>query len=137
VAGTITDQSGRSVRGAHVEFHQRQSQASFSTTTTGEGIYRLTNLPPGEYDVTVTSDGIEPGSKTLQIRAASLEVLDFQVTLTNPAPEVSSGPVGVPGPQRTARLPDAAVDIGSLPTTNRIPEPDTAPVLGAPEVVPS
>ena len=137
VAGTITDQSGRSVRGAHVEFHQRQSQASFSTTTTGEGIYRLTNLPPGDYDVTVTSDGIEPGSKTLQIRAASLEVLDFQVTLTNPAPEVSSGPVGVPGPQRTAPLPDAAVDIGSLPTTNRIPEPDTAPVLGAPEVVPS
>jgi hypothetical protein len=136
VAGTVTDQNGRSVRGARIDLHQRQSQATFSTTTTGEGIYRLANLPPGDYDVTVTSEGADPVSKPLQIRAAGLEVLDFQVTLTNPAPEASPGPVGVPGPERTAPLPDAAVDLSSLPAS-RLPEPDSAPATATPEVVPT
>lgn len=103
--------------------------------TTGEGIYRLTNLPAGDYDVTVTSEGADPVSKTIQVRSAGLAVLDFQVTLTNPAPEASPGPVGVPGPVRTAPLPDAAVDLTSLPKS-RVPEPESAPAEATPEVVP-
>jgi hypothetical protein len=136
VAGTITDQGGRLVRGAKIDFQERQSKASFSTMTNGEGIYRLINVPPGDYDVTVTSEGADPVSKTVQVRSTTLEVLDFQITLTNPPVESSPGPVGVPGPQRTAPLPDAAVDLTSLPKS-RPPEPETAPAEAAPEVVPN
>jgi len=137
VAGTVTDQTGHPFRGARIDFREHQAKAPLSTTTSGEGIYRLSNLPPGEYDVTVTGDGIEPVSKTVQVRAAVLEVLDFQVKLTNPPTEASPGPVGVPGAARTAPLPNATVDINSLPTTNRKPELESSPAQGAPEVVPS
>src|SRR6201996_366069 len=135
LAGTITDQGGRLVRGAKIELHSQQSRATFSTTTTGEGIYRLASLPPGDYDVTVTSEGADPVSKPVLVRAAALEVLDFQVTLTNPPVDASPGPVGVPGPERTAPLPDANVDLNSLPKS-RIPEPEPAPSEAPPEVVP-
>jgi Carboxypeptidase regulatory-like domain len=135
VAGTVLDQRGRPVQGARVEF-KHQSQPPVSTTTNGEGIYRLPILAPGDYDVTVTSDGIEPFSKTLQVLAATLEVLDFQVTQTNPTPDANPGPVGIPGAGRTAPIPEATVDAGSLPVTNRVPEPESAPASAAPEVVP-
>jgi hypothetical protein len=137
VAGTVTDQDGRVVRGATIVFREHQSGAEFSASTTGEGIYRLTNLPPGQYDASLTAEGVDPLSKTLQVHAAALEILDFQVKLTNPAPEASPGPVGVPGPQRTAPLPDAPVDLTTLPTANRKPEAETAPSEAAPEVVPN
>jgi hypothetical protein len=139
VAGTVTDQNGQPVRGARVELHLHQAQANagVSTTTSGEGIYRLLNVTAGEYDVTVTTDGAEPVSKSLQVHAAALEALDFQLTLTNLPSDASPGPVGVPGTQRTAPLPDTTVDPGSLPITYRAPEPESTPAAAAPEVVPS
>jgi Carboxypeptidase regulatory-like domain len=138
VAGTVTDQNGKPVRGARVNVHAHASQASVpETTTSGEGIYRLLNVPAGEYDITVTAEGAEPVSKSLQVHAAALEALDFQIALTNLPPEASPGPVGVPGAQRTAPLPDTGIDPGSLPITYRAPEPETTPASATPEVVPS
>src|ERR1700761_1519644 len=61
VAGTVTDQNGRPVRGARIDLHAHATQANApATTTSGEGIYRLVNVPVGDYDVTVTADGAEP-----------------------------------------------------------------------------
>jgi hypothetical protein len=137
VAGTVVDQYGHQVRGATVQLQSRQSRGSFTTTTGGEGIYRLNNLPLGEYDVTVTGDDFESASAPapLVIRPAQLQVLDFQVKSTAAIPEMSPGPVGVPGPARTAPLPTVE-DVGSFPIS-RMPEPESSPVQAAPEVVPS
>src|SRR6201999_207139 len=44
VAGTVTDQNGRPVRGASVAVQSHAAQASpLTTTTSGEGIYRIVN----------------------------------------------------------------------------------------------
>jgi hypothetical protein len=135
VAGTVHDQDGRPVRGANVQLQGPPNRGAFTTTTGGEGIYRLNNLPLGDYDVTVTADGFASTSATLGIRAAELQVLDFQLQSTIPNPEMSPGPVGIPGPARTAPLPPVG-DVGSFPIY-RMPEPENSPVLGLPEMVPN
>lgn len=135
VAGTIHDQDGRVVAGASVQLRARQTQGVFTATTDGEGIYRLNNLPLGDYDVTVTDAGFMSAAAMLTIRPAELEVLDFQLKSTAPISETSPGPVGIPGAARTAPIPPAD-ESGSYPLF-RMPEPENLPAVGAPEVVPS
>lgn len=136
VAGTIHDQDGRPVGGATVQLRAHQGQAAFAAKTNGEGIYRLSNLPLGDYDVAVADEGFMSASAILTIRPAELQVLDFLLKSTSPPPsDMSPGPGGIPGAARTAPLPSAD-DSGSYPIF-RAPEPENSPALGAPEVIPS
>jgi hypothetical protein len=76
-------------------------------------------------------------SAVLSIRPAELQVLDFHLqTLApaTPAPEMSPGPVGIPGAARTAPLPPD--ESGSYPIF-RPPQPENSPIAGTPEVIPS
>ncbi len=135
VAGTIRNQDGRAVAGAAVQLRARQTQVTLQTTTDGEGIYRLNNLPLGDYDVTVSDEEFAPASAVLSIRPGELQVLDFELKSIVPPTDTSPGPVGIPGAARTAPLPPAD-DSGSFPIF-RTPESETPPVLNAAEAVPN
>ena len=135
VAGTIHDQDGRPVGNASVHLQAHAGSGAFTATTNGEGIYRLSNIPLGDYDVTVTDNGFMPAAATLDILPAQLQVLDFQLKSTAVPSEMSPGPVGIPGAARTAPLPPSD-ESGSYPIF-RMREPESTPVLGAPEVLPT
>jgi outer membrane receptor protein involved in Fe transport len=51
--GTVTDPNGGVVAGANVTAVNQNTGARSQTTTSGEGIYVLPELPPGQYTVTV------------------------------------------------------------------------------------
>lgn len=58
IRGLVTDPNGATVAGATVVAkNQATGVTSGEFKTTGEGIYVLTNLIPGKYDITVTSPG--------------------------------------------------------------------------------
>jgi outer membrane receptor protein involved in Fe transport len=57
LSGIITDQNGAVIAGAQVTATQKATAFKRETTTNAEGLYALTNLPPGEYEVKVQSSG--------------------------------------------------------------------------------
>jgi len=55
LTGTVTDASGAAVNGASVEAVHLSTGQKIATTTRGAGEYVFTNLPSGNYRITVTS----------------------------------------------------------------------------------
>ena len=55
LTGTVTDSSGAAVNGASVEAVNLGTGQKINTTTRGSGEYNFTNLPVGNYRITVTS----------------------------------------------------------------------------------
>lgn len=135
LAGTISDENGRGVVGATVELRTRQVQSVLTTTTDSEGIYRINNVPIGDYDVAATRDGFAQATAMVSIRPAELGVLDIQLKLTVTPSELSPGPGGIPGPARTAPLPPA-IESSAYPGF-RMPVSETTPVFGPVEAVPA
>jgi len=57
--GTVTDSSGAVVANATLRAVDTQTGQQRSATTDSSGLYRITGLPPGTYDVTVQLSGFE------------------------------------------------------------------------------
>jgi protocatechuate 3,4-dioxygenase beta subunit len=63
LAGTVMDSSSAPVPGATVTIINKQTNATRVTVTNGEGVYRVPDLEPGRYDVTVELPLPESGSE--------------------------------------------------------------------------
>jgi Carboxypeptidase regulatory-like domain/TonB dependent receptor/TonB-dependent Receptor Plug Domain len=59
IQGTVTDPSGAVVAGATVTVTNLETNKSQQTTTSDEGFYRVTGLPPGRYTVTAELSGFK------------------------------------------------------------------------------
>src|SRR5262249_23583578 len=57
VVGNVTDQSGAAVSGANVELTNAATNFTLTVQTNAAGGYTLPNIPPGEYQLTVTFTG--------------------------------------------------------------------------------
>src|SRR5262245_36202717 len=61
ITGTVTDQAGAVVPRALVIVTQTQTRVARETQTNEEGNYRVPYLPPGQYELTVESQGFSKG----------------------------------------------------------------------------
>src|ERR1700691_3388416 len=59
VAGVVDDASGGAVARASVVAVSAETNLKFASVTDDAGQYRLVQLPPGEYSLTVTADGFQ------------------------------------------------------------------------------
>jgi hypothetical protein len=59
INGTVTDPAGAQVPNASVVVRNQASGNERTVTTNGEGLYSVTNIPPGVYSVTVTATGFK------------------------------------------------------------------------------
>src|SRR5207248_1283692 len=57
--GVVTDPNGAVVPGANVKATGVATGATRETKTNGEGVYMLSNLPPGDYEVRVDVTGFK------------------------------------------------------------------------------
>ncbi len=57
LVGNVTDASGGGVPGAEVKITHVETNEVLSTTTNSAGLYTLTDLPAGTYNVTITAKG--------------------------------------------------------------------------------
>ena len=64
LSGIITDPNGAVIQGAQVTATQKATGFKRETTTNADGLYTLSNLPPGEYEVKVAASGF--ATKTSQ-----------------------------------------------------------------------
>ena len=95
IQGTVLDPTGATVSGAKVTATNQDTGATRDTVTSGEGFYRISELPPGSYTVTVEAPGFKTSiSKDVEVRAEEPRGFDVklqvgavaeQVTVTAPS----------------------------------------------------
>jgi len=80
ITGSVKDSSGASVAGARVKLVQAATGAEREEATNGRGDFVVSNLPPGEYTLSVS----QPGFKTVErkgLRLSASEILPADVVL--------------------------------------------------------
>jgi hypothetical protein len=109
VAGTVTGPSGAAVANATVVVKNLTTSQVITTTTNSAGAYSVPNLPAGEYEVSVSAEGLEAKAVKVTVAAAGAQALDVVlVARTLPAPSLSDlgfSPQQLTGsPEEQARL---------------------------------
>src|SRR5260370_7114733 len=75
LTGTVTDPSGAAVPNVTVTVTSSNTNQARTATTGGDGVYRFTLLPPGNYKVRFSANGF----KTAEISAVTLNVTETPV----------------------------------------------------------
>ena len=81
VTGTVTDQSGAVIPGAHVVATNTDTGVSSSATSDSAGVYRIGFLPIGPYQVSIEAGGF--GTQNLPpFQLEALQTATFNVKLS-------------------------------------------------------
>jgi hypothetical protein len=89
ILGTVTDPQGNAVPDASVVAKNVDTGIERSTTTTAEGLYRIPNLAPGNYDVSVQKAGFAKAlAKGIHVSVGDLRDVNFKLALGTVATEV-------------------------------------------------
>src|SRR5437899_12373576 len=78
IAGTVVDSSGAVVSGASVTVRGGDTGNVYKTTTTAEGVYRISDIAIGRYDVTVEVQGFKSSvQKGVQVQINTVAALNI------------------------------------------------------------
>jgi hypothetical protein len=111
VQGVVTEADGRPVPGADVILRAGDRQVA-RTTTSGDGAFRMLDVPPGDYSLAVTKEGYAAQTQSgLHVSASELVTVDLKLQRTTalpgtppirPGPPTPYGRVVRPGPEPNA-----------------------------------
>ncbi len=79
LSGTVTDPSGAVISGATVTLTAVGTNSSRSAVTDSSGIYTVTNLAPGSYDIKVSSQGFRDVKQSVQLAPGTRSTSDFKL----------------------------------------------------------
>lgn len=97
VQGVVRGANGSAVGGASVVLRNSATGEVRKTTASAEGVFRLLDLPPGKYDLSVTADGYEGFSEAgLAIAAGDALVKEIELTALPAGAPPSAGLPQVP-----------------------------------------
>ena len=117
ISGTVTDKSGAAVVGARVEIESTGGNLTRTTETNGDGVYVASSLPPGTYNITVTSKGFQKfEAKGVVLEVAQKARMDVALTVGAVTQEVL-----VSG-ENVAQVDTQSSDIGSTITGKQVQE---------------
>lgn len=98
IAGTVVDQTGAVVANATITATNPATGFKQTTTSNGDGEYRLVQLPPGEYNVTAEAGSFQPTTFE-KITVLVGRIFDLKITLgvsgSSDVVEVTAGGVQV------------------------------------------
>jgi outer membrane receptor protein involved in Fe transport len=77
ISGTVTDQSGAFVRAATMRAQNVATGEKASTTTNDSGFYRLVDLPPGQYRLSVEAPGFKTSERQATVSIALVTTANF------------------------------------------------------------
>jgi hypothetical protein len=125
IAGSVLDTTGAAIKDATVKLRGVDTGALYTTKTTGDGVYRISDVHIGKYDVTVEAPGFKSSVQTgVQIQINTTAALNItlqpgsvneQVTVLADAPtlQTESSDVGtVVGDRQIHELPLALNSTG-------------------------
>jgi len=91
ISGKVTDPNGAVVAGATVSVKSVQTGREATATSDDHGLYTVTSLQPGLYDVTTQGGNFKPTTQRVQVTVGSRISLETPLSLT----EVSGGTISV------------------------------------------
>lgn len=104
VSGTITDSNSAAISGASVAIKNAVTGFQRTVTTNNEGVYAFNNVPPNNYQITVSANGFQDTSQNVEIR----NTVPLQVPIT----------LAVSGASADVTINADAVIIENIPTTH-------------------
>ncbi|MGH9958322.1 MAG: carboxypeptidase-like regulatory domain-containing protein, partial [Pyrinomonadaceae bacterium] len=83
LTGRIVDPQGAVVSGASAIATQQATGARRETTTNDEGLYVLSNLPPGDYELRFEAKGFKPrgSSSAVSLQVGQVVTLDVELEI--------------------------------------------------------
>src|ERR1700688_4232281 len=81
LSGTIADASGKAVPNATVSIKNLATSQSSTTQTDSAGLYRVPNLAPGDYEVSVSAEGFSTNVTKTTINGESPQTQTLNLTL--------------------------------------------------------
>lgn len=125
IVGKVTDPNGAVVAGAKVLVKSVNTSREVAATSNEQGLYTVTSLQPGLYDVTVESGSFKPGTQRVQVTVGSKVSLPTQLALTdvtgNTVDVVASEGVAVETQTQEISNIVTGTQIRELPTITRNP----------------
>src|SRR5215510_9274618 len=74
LTGTVTDPTGAVVQNAKITIRNYATNETLTTTTSQDGLYRFSLLPPGDYELTVDAAGFAP----LVVRQVMIQISEVR-----------------------------------------------------------
>ena len=81
IQGKVTDPQGAVLPGVTVEARSNVLPGPRVTVTSGDGAYQLPALPPGEYTLTFTLDGMQTQTRKAQVQLSEITTADAALGL--------------------------------------------------------
>ena len=132
LSGTITDQNGAVVAGAKVTALNAGSGRAFTTRTDSSGKYDLTGLPPGSYQISVSSEGFATVTQSITLRSSDPITKNFLLV-----PGVIESSITVTAGKGSARVAAELPQTITVTDTLRIEERRPSSTLQAVERAPN
>ncbi len=120
--GTVIDPQGAAVAGADVAITNIGTNETITVKTGGEGLYRVPELPVGNYKFIVTATGFKKAVKSgLYLGAGALERVDFKLELGQQSETVvvEAGAVQVQTEDSRLSTTIGAEQVSNLPLNGR------------------
>lgn len=90
LSGRVTDPTGAVIAGAKVTVTQKATGVQRSAVTNSEGLYTLTNLSPGEYEVRIEAQNFpQAWSKRLELNVGQQAVSDATLQVSGPTETIT------------------------------------------------
>src|SRR5262245_58733248 len=90
ITGRVTDPTGATMANVDVHLTNVETGVHLSTRTNDEGLYRLTNIPPGVYRLVLEKHGyrtmVKPG---LELRVQDIFAVNFEMQIGSAAESVT------------------------------------------------
>lgn len=120
--GNVRDSSGAIVPGANVKIRNLDTGLVRSTTSNASGIYNLTEIPPGTYDVSVSASGFETTdlpSVTLSVSQNRTLNIALTVGSVSQTVTVNAANIGVDTSSATVGVALDTQSVNALPLNGR------------------
>ena len=89
VQGVIEDQSGAVVPGVTVTARNLETQVTATAQTNDTGVYRLSSLAPGRYEITAEISGFQPAKTEVRLETAQTAGVNLTLNVAGATEQVA------------------------------------------------